>query len=299
MYDPRFDTLGRKRPVGRQPEGKDVSPFDYDLDLLAFAHHMGGMATSQLLFEYAKSKGYYTTATAMSRRMRDLYHDSGYWIRERENKYSYVTHQVSEIGENLLKKEGLYSPLAPSPFGAFEHQKMVACIYQAFYLDCLHNGIKIVRQHELEAPSVFKAPYAGKERPLYPDAVFLIYLKDKPILIFLECDRGSEPGRSKDPNRKSWVKNATQYRHIIGTREYKKHYNLPPETRAMVLAVTSAPSYVNRILDSVHKVFPDGCPFIMVNHVDSFGDMFYVNTRFKMFERVWQRAGDDDFQFST
>lgn len=295
MYNPLVDSRGRKRPVGRQPTGRSISTFERDLKMLQFVHLYGGMATSELLFQYCLEEKLYTKRHALHRRLRQMYDEGNLWIRHKKSKYEYTTHQVSNEGDRLLKQYGLYSEYAPKARGTFEHQKMLCSIYQSYYLSCRRLGIEFTPQHVLLEKvghgERIEAMYNGKPTDLVPDALFKIKTDGKEALIFLEVDRGTEPGFSTDPNRKSWVKNAEQYRYIIGSKTYKEHFGVPPNCAAHVHVVTSSPSYMQRITNSIAHVFPEGCPFIYLNYCPSFGELFYTRTYFDMMKAEWYRHG--------
>lgn len=304
MKDPKdlHDKLQRRRRnAPRQPLRK-IRINETDVALLHFIHLYGGMLSTDIIFEYAKLKGLYTGKRSMTYRLCDLYHD-GYIDRpvqqrniEYPERYNLV-HRVSEKAEALLKDRGLYSPYAPRPYGAYEHQMMTACLYASYYIHALQSGFGFTGQHEILGKLKRNATIVVNEKNVTPDALFMLTIEGKEILIFLEADRATESGHSSDDKRKSWGRSIEEYKEIIGNKRYKEHYGVASTCGAQVHAVTISASMQLKIIRQIQRVIPEGCNYILTHATRAFGDNTHSPEFIPILHTEWDRWGAVPFQF--
>lgn len=298
MFDPHTDSIGRRRPASkRKPTGDTEHVNERDLDILAWVHAMGGMQSTETIFEYAVRKGHYKPQPNSTRpmqmvqkRLYELYHNEGLYERAQVQKklinarYYHVVHTVSKKGLELLKERGLYYPNAPRAHGWFEHQKMSACLYSSFFLNCMDAGIPFTPQHELKGEPHLTVTME-RDRKLIPDAVFT-FNPGSELLVFLEADRGTEPGKTTGM-RKNVRDNILEYKQVIGKELYKEHFGV--DCKAVVLIVTTKDTMKEKILAHIAEIFPNGCSYIAVHQTDSFGMEYNNKTYIDLLGTSWER----------
>lgn len=299
------DALDRRRRSSvRQPAkiGHTIIN-DRDIALLTFIHEYGGMLTNDIIFRYAETTGLYTSRASLSRRLKELYHEAGILDRpfqqrniEFPNRYNLV-HRVSEEGEALLKARHLFSLYVPRPYGAYQHQMMTACLYASYRIHAKEAGITFTPQHTLLAKSKKSISIPIDTRFVTPDALFMLTIEGKHVLIFLEVDRATEPGHSTDDKRKSWGRTIEEYQTIFGEKRYKEHYGVPQTCAAQVHVVTIHHVMHQKILKQIERVFPNGCPYILVHASTAFGQISHPPSYMPMLSVSWDRAGHTPFRF--
>jgi hypothetical protein len=307
MHTPNLhiDCIERRRRYGPpQPaETGRVVINERDVRLLAFIHLSGGMLTTDIIFRYAQAIGLHRNRAALSRRLKELYHEAGVLerpVQQRNIPYPErynLVHRVSEQGETLLKARHLFSAYAPRPYGAYAHQMMTACLYASYRISAEEAGIPFAPQHALLEKLKQKVAILVDGARVMPDAVFMLSIDGKHVLIFLEVDRATEPGHSSDDKRKSWGKTIEQYQRIICDKRYKEHYGLPPSCGAQVHVVTIHYGMHQKILRQVERVCPGGCPYILVHASTAFGEGSRPPSYMSMLKVTWDRAGHAPFRF--
>jgi len=287
----------RRRNAPRQPV-RSITLNERDINILTFIHLYGGMLTTDIIFKYATINGLYKSKQALSLRLKEMYHDGGYLDRptqqrqiEYPERYNLV-HRVSEKAELELKARRLFSDKAPRPYGAYQHQMMTACLYASYYLSALEHGFGFMPQHKLPHPTIV---IDGKN--VTPDALFMLTVEGKNILIFLEADRATEAGHSDDDKRKSWGRSVEQYKKIIGDKLYKDHYQVPPNCGAQVHVVTINFTMQQKILRQIQRVFPQGCTYILTHTSIAFGDNSHPAPYIDMMKTIWDRWGHNEFTY--
>ena len=296
------DTLQRRRRNAPRQPLHDIVFRNKDVELLRFIHLYGGMLTTDIIFEYVTLEGLYKNKRCMSYRLRDLYH-AGYLDRptgqrriEYPERYNLV-HRVSEKGEAILKDRGLFSPFAPRPYGAYEHQMMTACLYASYYLHARKAGFGFTAQHELLGKLNRNASIVVADKNVTPDALFILTKDGKDVLIFLEADRATESGHSTDDKRKSWGRSVEQYKDIVGGKRYKEHYGVASTCGAQVHVVTISASMQLKIIRQIQRVMPEGCNYILTHATNAFGDNSHPSLFIPILFTEWDRWGATPFQF--
>lgn len=299
------DGIGRRRRnAKRQARGVSVIR-DSDVKILAFIHHHGGMLTTDIIFKFCELEGLYKNRRSLTYRLRDLYHNLGLIDRphqQRNIEYPErfnLVHRVSEKGEELLKSRGLYSEYVSRPYGAYQHQMMTACVYASYALNAKEAGIEFTPQHTLLKRLGRGAGIQIDGKKVEPDALFMLTIDGKSVLIFLEVDRATEPGHSKSDKRKSWGRSVEQYQKIIAHKLYKEHYDVPTTCGAQVHVVTVNYSMEHKILREVSRVFPSGCTFILTHTSTAFGEISHPPAYINMLSVEWNRHGHKGFKLST
>ena len=284
------DTVGRRRRNAKRQPTTPLTLSTRDIELLSFIHRFGGMLTTPIIARYAKVAGIYRNPYSVEKRLRDLYHETGYIdrpIEQRQIEYPErfpLVHRISEAGERYLKDKGLFLDNAPKPWGTYRHNMMLSCLYASYYISALEHGFGFTPQHELPHISI-----VVDGQKVTPDAVFKLSVSGKEILVFLEADRATEAGHSTDDKRKTWGRSVEQYQKVIGHKLYKQHYGVSPNCGAQVHVVTISHSMKDKILRQVARVYPDGCSYFFLNVSDAFGDITHPPKYMDMLTTRWER----------
>jgi len=306
QYAPKdlHDPIGRRRRIGkRQPDGRVVTLHERDIKILEFIHLYGGMLSTDIIWQFAKTTGVYKNRMSMTERLKRLWHDLGVLerpVEQTEVRYPdryHLIHRVSEKGEEELKARHLFSPYAPRPWGTYKHNMLNACVYASYYINALKAGITMVPQHVLLAGLKRDASIVIDDKVVKPDTLFMLIINEKQVLVFLEIDRATESGHSSDDKKKSWGRSVKEYQKIIGEKRYKEHYHVPPTCGAQVHVVTTKFTMQQKILREVARVSPKGCAYILTNTCVETGEDTHSTPYLNMLGVVWDRHGYQPFQF--
>lgn len=292
----------------RRIEGDNHRLTEDQVTLLYWMHLLGGLLTTDIIFELSKVLGLYTEVRSLRRSLLVLYNhfellDRPKFQRRGINPNSKnLAHRVSEKAERLLKFKGKWSEHVPRPYGAMEHQMAVSCSYASDFILARQRGIPIRLQHEL-CESVDKGiAIETSLGTLNPDYVFMVELNGKEVLIFREIDRATEPGHSSDTKRKSWGKTINQYDEVVGQgkpseKKYKKHFGLSDKVGALVQVITvpDINSYefvmqkkIARLIDEKYK---GKCPFFCLHTTWAFGYDFDPPKMMPTLNKQWECVG--------
>jgi hypothetical protein len=279
----------RRRHAPRQPDTlRSTVVNDRDVEILTFIHLHGGMLTTDIIFQYAKTNGLYQNHASLSRRLKELYHDAGVLDRpvgQRQiahpERYPLV-HRVSEKGELALKARNRLSAYAPRPWGPYRHNMLNACVYASYALNAQDAGITLT---------------PVDNRRVKPDTLFMLTINGKHVLVFLEIDRATESGHADDDKRKSWGRSVKEYQQIIGEKRYKQHYDVPATCGAQVHVVTTQFAMQQKILREIERVFPQGCPYILTHTCGEAGEETHPVPYLNMLGVAWARHGHGTFQY--
>lgn len=293
----------RYRFGGPQPrEGENHVLTNDQVKLLEFIHLYGGLLTTEIIFEWAKTVGLYKNIKSFRTALMHLHHhfeliDRPAFQRRVEKPLTkQVVHRLSEKGEGWLRLKGMFSEHAPRPYGALQHQMIAGCTYACTYIECLKRGIPFTPQHELGSISIQTS--TGK---LVPDNAFIIHFPERPILFFREIDKGTEPGHSTNTKRKTWGKNIDQYDEVIYSGDafnklYKTRFNLPANCGAVVQAIL-VPDITTKVNTEVkverilREKYTDKCNYFTYHTTWEFGYDFSPPKFIPMLDIEWKRFG--------
>ncbi len=220
-------------------------------------------------------------------------------------RYQDLVYALTPAAESALKERDLWSEYVTAPSGPWLHRYMVACVTASIELATLatRNLVYIPQEHILERaktmlryPVPFENPTTGKVeiRDLIPDALFGLEYKSANGSRFrffvVEADRGTEPSRASNFNRKSHLRHLLQYRTYIGRRLYQKHLKL--SAGLLVLNVMTTDQAQSRFINLTEEVSLRGNSYQLFQTCDAFGQVFTPPKPLShLLHGDWRRAG--------
>ncbi len=288
---PKRDALGRRcrtRPIAT---GKRITPQPRDLLWFEKLAEHGPLPSSFLL---AFAKDTHASEKRAKERLTDLFNEDrtpgkgAYLTRPPEQfrtidaRYNQLVYDLSPASISALRKAGC--PIRPTRSGPWWHSLMVSCITASFELACrAREDVNYIPQSKIldraEASLRWQAeicdPDSGATyaKDLLPDAVFgLEYTSEagRRFRFFaLEADRGSEPLRSSEIHRKSFVRHLLQYEDYIELGGYRDHLSLTAPM--VVLNVTTSHVRTERMLAVTDEFFPQGNSYQLFQTWEAFG----------------------------
>ena len=309
---PPRDSLGRRSRMRPQPTGKKVSP--QPRDMLWFeklAEH--GPLPSSFLLAFVKDMG--KSEKRAKERLTDLFnedrtpHKGAYLtrpvqqFRTIDSRYKQLVYDLSPASVAALRKSGC--EIRPARSGPWHHHLMVSCITASIELACIARGdVNYIPQSKvlaradtgLRCTTEIYDPDTGAtfDKDLIPDAVFgLEYLTKagKRFRFFaLEADRATEPLRSGEIHRKSFMRHLMQYEDYIENEEYQDHLDLTAPM--LVLNVTTSEERVERMLEVTQEYFPRGNSYQLFRSWEAFGGVLDPpEPRADLLEGRWRTLG--------
>ncbi|MCU7866443.1 MAG: replication-relaxation family protein [Candidatus Thiodiazotropha sp. (ex Lucinoma borealis)] len=314
---PTHDRIGRRYRDQPVSTGKRITPTDRDVLLFEKIHRHGPLSTKYLI-QYSKLVR--KSSTRSKDRLTDLFneddtpHNGTYLSRPwqqfetldaRQNDLAY---ELTPQSMQLLKDQGLWSEYAPNTSGSWKHTYMTACITASIELATLETeNIRYIFQDEIlsRSGSSFSFPVQvnGTEKNLIPDAIFgLEYTSDgrQYYRFFLvEADRATEPGRTRNFDRKSYGRTILQYREFVGKGMYKEALDLT--AGLLVLNVTTSELRHRNLLDLTKELSESsGNNYLLFQYAPEFGRYFRPPDILRhLFENGWERAGREPFSINT
>ena len=310
----KLDALGRRCRTRPTPTGKRLTP--QPRDLLWFeklAEH--GPLPSLFLLAFAKDT--HASEKRAKERLTDLFnedrtpHRGAYLTRPAQQfrtldaRYNQLVYDLSPASVTALRKSG--SAIRPARSGPWQHSLMVSCITASIELACNESDdINYIPQSKILAraqaslrwPTELCDPDTGAtyRKDLIPDAVFgLEYLtqEGKRYRFYaLEADRATEPLRSAEIHRKSFLRHLLQYEDYIEGDGYQEHLKLTAPM--MVLNVTTSEQRIRRMLDLTLELFPEGNSYQLFKVWDAFGAAFGPpGPNLSLFTNSWRSVGED------
>ncbi|MEM1050639.1 MAG: replication-relaxation family protein [Pseudomonadota bacterium] len=286
-----MDALGRRCRTKPTPTGKRITPQPRDLLWFEKLAEHGPLPSSFLL---AFAKDTHRSEKRAKERLTDLFnedrtpHKGAYLTRPAQQfrtldaRYNQLVYDLSPASVAALRKSG--SAIRPARSGPWQHSLMVSCITASIELACNECAdINYIPQSKIlaRADTILRwsteicDPDSGAsyEKDLLPDAVFgLEYLtsEGKRYRFYaLEADRATEPLRSGEIHRKSFLRHLLQYEDYIEGEGYQKHLNLTAPM--MVLNVTTSEGRMRRMLGLTQELFPNGNSYQLFQCWRAFG----------------------------
>jgi len=191
---------------------------------------------------------------------------------------------------------------------------MVSCITASIELACQErDDLKYIPQSKILAraePSLRWTtetcdPDSGAiyEKDLLPDAVFRLeysaQIGKRYRFFALEADRATEPLRSAQIHRKSFVRHLLQYESYVEETRYQDHLGLTAPM--MVLNVTTSTDRLERMLAVTDELYPGGNSYQLFRSWDAFGTVFAPpRPDLSMLSSKWaSTCGDCEFDCVT
>lgn len=308
---PKLDALGRRCRTRPTPTGKRITPQPRDLIWFEKLAEHGPMPSSFLL---AFAKDTHRSEKRAKERLTDLFnedrtpHKGAYLTRPVQQfrtldaRYNQLVYDLSPASVAALRKSG--SAIRPARSGPWRHSLMVSCITASIELACNErDDINYIPQSKILARAGASLQWTTEicdpdsgacyKKDLLPDAVFgLEYLtsEGKRYRFYaLEADRATEPLRSAEIHRKSFLRHLLQYEDYIEGGGYEEHLDLTAPM--MVLNVTTSEERMQRMLDLTAELFPEGNSYQLFSSWAEFGAMFRPpKPTTHLLSSRWQRA---------
>lgn len=208
-------------------------------------------------------------------------------FRTLDSRYNHLVYDLTEASQQALKEGGLYSTHSARKSGPWLHQHMVACVTASIELAAKYRSdLRFIPQSEIleRAGAELKFSFhdglherdANAPKCLIPDALFgLEYLTptgSRYRFFALEADRGTEPGTSASPYRKTLERMFYSYRHYIGSGQYKSHLKLTAPL--LLLSVTHTAKRQEQMIDVANQAAPDIAGSLLFQHWAAFGPIY-------------------------
>lgn len=288
---PKLDALGRRCRTRPTSTGKRIAPQPRDLLWFEKLAEHGPLPSSFLL---AFAIDTHASEKRAKERLTDLFHEhstphKGAYLtrppqqfRTLDARYNQLVYDLSPASVAALRACG--SAIRPARSGPWQHSLMVSCITASIELACNErDDVNYISQSKilsragsgLRWPTKICDPVTGAtyEKDLLPDAVFgleYLTLAGKRYRFYaLEADRATEPLRSAQIHRKSFLRHLLQYESYIEGCGYQVHLNLTAPM--MVLNVTTSEERVQRMLGLTQELFPNGNSYQLFQVWDAFG----------------------------
>ncbi len=311
------DRLGRRYRDQPISTGKRVTPTERDVLLFEKIHRHGPLSTKYLV---AYSQLLRKSANRAKDRLTDLFneddtpHNGTYLSRPwqqfetldaRQNDLAYA---LTPQSIQVLKDQGLWSDYAPNTSGSWKHTYMTACITASIELATLETEhVRYIFQDEIlsRTGSAFSFPVQvnGTEKHLIPDAIFgLEYTSEgkRYYRFFLvEADRATEPGKTRNFDRKSYGRTIMQYREFVGKGMYKEALGL--SAGLLVLNVTTSEVRHRNLLELTKELSESsGNNYLLFQYAPEFGRYFRPpGILHDLFTTSWERAGREPFSINS
>ena len=312
--DQNCDRLGRRCRTKPISTGKRVKPQSRDLLWFEKLAEHGPLPSSFLL---AFAKGTHRSEKRAKERLTDLFNEDGtpdkgaYLSRPMQQfqtidaRYNQLVHDLTPASAAALRKSE--STIRPARSGPWKHNLMVSCITASIELACIdRDDINYIPQSKILAradvslrwPTEICDPNSGAsyEKYLLPDAVFgLEYLTPagKRYRFFaLEADRATEPLRSAEIHRKSFLRHLLQYEDYIEDSGYQDHLDLTAPM--LVLNVTTSETRVERMLTLTDELFPGSNSYQMFQVWSAFGnDLCPPEPNLSLLGGAWRTTSEE------
>jgi len=306
--------MARRSRSQAQSTGKAIKPTERDLIWFAKLHEHGPLSSS---FLHAFTKDRWPNEKKAKERFTDLFnegntpHNGTYLTRPKQQfntmdaRHHELVHDLSKASEKALREKQLWKEERPSLSSPWRHQYMVACITASIEIATLaHNDITYIpasailsrANTSLRFPTSVLWPDASKpvEVDLVPDGLFgLEYdtvLGKRYRFFVVEADRGTEVAKTRNFNRKSFVRHILQYRDYVGAGGYREHLKLTAPL--CVLNVSNSTVRQERLMTVLEELTGlEGSNYQLFQTYDGFGEVFkppVLDTAF--LEADWKRV---------
>ena len=309
---PTSYTLGRRCRTKPTPSGKRITPQPRDLLWFEKLAEHGPLPSSFLLAFATKM---HRSEKRAKERLTDLFnedrnpHRGTYLTRPAQQfrtldaRYNQLVYDLSPASVAALRKSG--STIRPARSGPWQHSLMVSCITASIELACNErDDINYIPQSKILAraetslrwPTEISDPDTGAtyEKDLLPDAVFgleYVTLEGRRYRFYaLEADRATEPLRSTEIHRKSFLRHLLQYEDYIEGGGYQEHLDLTAPM--MVLNVTTSEERIQRMLGLTEEMFSEGNSYQLFKVWGAFGSVLAPpRPNLSLVSDTWQSVG--------
>lgn len=307
--EPKFDALGRRSRTRPTPTGKRITPQPRDLLWFEKLAEHGPLPSSFLL---AFAKDTHRSEKRAKERLTDLFNEDrtphkGTYLtrpvqqfRTLDARYNQLVYDLSPASVAALRESG--SAIRSARSGPWQHSLMVSCITASIELACNErDDVNYIPQSKILARADKSLRWtteicdpdsgASYEKDLLPDAVFgLEYLTPDGTryrFYALEADRATEPLRSAEIHRKSFLRHLLQYEDYIESAGYREHLNLTAPM--MVLNVTTSEERAQRMLGLTKELFPRGNSYQLFRTWGAFGAAYAPpRPEFRLINESWR-----------
>lgn len=288
----QLDSIGRRKRMKATSTGKRVSPTQRDIIWFTKIHEHGPLPSPYLL-QYMR--GSHKSEKRAKERLTDLFNEAN-----TPHGGPYLTRPIQQFQTIDARYKPLVYDLAPAAIkalseqnwlhgraahhGPWWHALMTSCITSSIELNCLaREDMNYIPQSEILARADAELrwrtsvadPVSGRSyaKDLLPDGVFgLEYVTKRGSryrFYALEADRATEPLRSGNFHRKSFIRHLLQYQDYIEGGGYRKHLKLTAPM--LVLNATSDAARMKRMAEIAAEHFPQGCNYQLFQCWEEFG----------------------------
>ena len=288
----KTDSLGRRSRLRPSSTGKRVRLTERDWVWLKALHRHGPLASSYLL-EFAKSVG--TNEKRAKERLTDLFHEAstqhgGSYLKRPaqqfqtiDARYNQLVYDLAPAGVKALKKRGAWSDVSGPSGGPWWHSFMASSVTASIELASRRrNDLTFIpqtailerAQTKLSAPVTYLDPASQRSvtKSLIPDALFGLEYhtsKGRRYRFFaVEADRATEPIKTGNPNRKSFMRTLAQYEAFIAGGKYREHLKLTAPL--LVLFVTTSEARIRSLVKLTRKLSPHVAPALLSQNWQAF-----------------------------
>lgn len=316
----RKDSLGRRQRTTPISTGKRITPQPADLIWFQKLHEHGPLPSSHLL---AFTKHLRRSDKRATERLTDLFNEEETKHGERylerppqqfrtiDSRYNQLVYDLTPAARQALREANLLSHPGAALSGPWLHRFMVSCVTASIEIGTLDRpDLIFIPQHrilaragaELRCPVPIIEPGSGRnlQKDLLPDALFgLEYATNagnRFRFFVVECDRATEPARTANFNRKSWLRSLLQYRSYVGRKLYRQHLRLTAPL--LVLNVVTDDVRLQRLLGVTEaELGADGSPYLLFQAIDEFGPVWRPPGPIaSLLNGPWRRALGKEFR---
>lgn len=305
-----FDALQRRDRYHPAPTGKRVTLKSRDRAWLRFIARHGPLPSN---FLHAATADIHANAKATRMRLTDLAsetntpHDGAYLTRPPAQRHSENARNrplIYDLSSEGWAAIGLARGTTVRANGPFRHQVMVACVTASIELACRQRPDLTYLPAAQILPDIgdlgvtLRAGMSGmpgrKPHRLVPDQLFALSQQTPAGLRYrafaLECDRATEPVRSANLARKSYLRSYLDYRQFIGTGLYRERYGLT--CPLLVLNVMTSRARLQRFQQLVHDHAPGGNAYFLFRFQGEFETRLTpAAALLDLLSGPWERAG--------
>ena len=288
------DKLGRRNRIHPQSTEKTIRLTErYLMWFSKLAEH--GPLPSSFLLAFAKGK--FQSKKRATERLTDLFNETNtayngaflkrplQQFRTLDSRYNQLVYDLEPAAIAALQIERPEASKPTKHAGPWVHQLMVSCATASVDLGRqTERNVRYIAQSFLLSRAGCDLRYTFKtstlkgisNKTLIPDAVFgLEYATEKGAryrCFAVEADRSTEPGTSRNTNRKSWQRTLQQYNAYIGKRYYQTHLNL--KAPLLLLIIVPDQKRAQQILRLIPRFAPDIERQVLIQTWESFGVAF-------------------------
>lgn len=175
-----------------------------------------------------------------------------------EARYQHIVYELTPRAKMVLASQGRLGKFPLKRNNDFVHDLMAACVSASIQIGAKENGLEYVARETILSRSGSSIGIEVPGTRLFPDDLFGLKGKDEKgdwyRFFAVEIDRNTESIETKTagvPGK--FGRKIEHYSHIIGTRSFKAHWDIP---NLSVLTVTTNDQHARNMIAYVEKTQP-------------------------------------------